>query len=367
MPHVPIDTPTGAIELHYEIATPTSHSSPTIDAQLPCILFLHAGYAAQEIFELQFCDPRLRTQFNLIGVDMRAYGSTKGSIGQEEYGPADSADDIYRFIKALDLPPVHIFGLAIGCCVGLELAATHPDLVLSLTLCSPLPAAEPEDIAAGRLEVYHLWVEAFNHDGSDSQPVDGDSAVLQDLLHGAQQLAFNNESNQVIDAMSRNALDQAIRNRAGTPAKLKESYQASVGWFLNRRPQSREALAKIKCSICLIHCEDDIAYPLRYTQELEEQLRDAGIRHVGLCEIPGPHYGNVVNPQAINPILLEHALSASSAKQTGSAPRYMPDFNDPERQQQNGQQDCQKMVTPFTETLAQYGYDPQATDDDCDC
>ncbi|KAF8067743.1 Alpha/Beta hydrolase protein [Lyophyllum atratum] len=363
MPHVWIDSPTGAVELHYCIATPMNHSSSTIDAHLPCILFLHSGYAGQEIFEMQFCDPRLRTQFNLIGIDMRGYGLTKGTITQQEYGPADSADDIHRFLKALNLPPVHIFGLAIGCCVGLELAAGHPDLVLSLTLCSPLPAIEPEDIAAGRLEVYHLWVEAFNHDGTGPS-IDTDHNVLNDLLHGAQQLCFNNESNRLTVAMSNSGLQHAIMNRAGSPAKLKLSYHASVGWFLTRRPQSREALAKINCSIQLIHCEDDVAYPLRYAEELEEQLRDAGVADVSLCEVSGPHYGNVVNPQAINPILLDHALSVGNAG-SANVPRYSPERE--RHQHEHEHIECLKMPTPFTSRLAKYGYDPHDGESDSDC
>lgn len=51
MPHVHLTTPTGPIDLHYNISTPAAHSSPTINPQLPCIIFLHAGYIAQEVFE----------------------------------------------------------------------------------------------------------------------------------------------------------------------------------------------------------------------------------------------------------------------------------------------------------------------------
>ncbi|KAF5383268.1 hypothetical protein D9615_005062 [Tricholomella constricta] len=363
MPHVQISSPGDVAELHYNIATPTNHSSATIEPHLPCIIFLHSGYAGQEVFETQFCDPRLRTQYNLIGVDMRGYGLTKGQITQQNYGPADSADDIYRFIKALNLPPVHIFGLAIGCCVGLELATNHPELVLSLTLCSPLPVTEPEDIAAGRLEVYHLWVEAFNHDGN-GPTVDVDISVLQDLIHGAAQLCFNNQNNSLVDAITKVALLHAMKNRAGSPTKLKESYQASVGWFLNRRAPSRAALANISCSIRLIHCEDDVAYELRYAQEIEEQLRQAGVADVGLFEVPGPHYGNVVNPQAINPILLDHVLCASSTQNAGAAPRHSLDHD--KHQRENEHHDCQRMVTPFTRRLAQYGYDPHEGDSDSD-
>ncbi|KAG5635365.1 hypothetical protein H0H81_011540 [Sphagnurus paluster] len=365
MPHVQISGSAGErVDLHYTIATPKDYNSPFIAADLPCILFLHSGYAGQEIFENQFSDPRLRSQFNLIGVDMRGYGRTRCRITQHNYGPPDSADDIFRFIKALGLPPVHIFGLAIGGSTGLELATNHPELVLSLTICSPLPAIEPEDIAAGRLEVYHLWVEAFNHDGK-GKPLEADQTIIDDLLHGAQQLCFNNETSRLTKALTKLALMQGIENRAGTPTKLKESYYASVGWFLNRRPQSRAALAKIACPIRLIHCEDDVAYDFRHAQELEAQLRHAGVADVELYEVSGPHYGCVINPQAVNPILLDNALNASSSKnavQDAPSPRH-PYSPGEDKHQFHA---CQRMVTPFTKVLAKFGYDPQENEDESD-
>lgn len=124
----------------------------------------------------QFSDPQLRRQFNLIGLDMRAFGTTQGLVGKDTYNPADSADDIYRFMvspvqppyflynprdafatgiadglpqRALNLPPVHIFGISIGTCVATEIAIAQPDQVLSLTLCSPLP---PTEVSPGPVE-----------------------------------------------------------------------------------------------------------------------------------------------------------------------------------------------------------------------
>lgn len=49
---------------------------------------------------------------------------------------------VYHVQRALDLPPLHIFGLSIGSSVALEVATAHPEGVLSLTLCSPLPSIE---------------------------------------------------------------------------------------------------------------------------------------------------------------------------------------------------------------------------------
>lgn len=356
MPHVGLETPSGVIELHYNIATPTTPSATHIVPHLPCILFLHSGYIGSEVFEPQFQDPRLRLNFNLIGLDMRGYGETKAVITKQIFTPADSADDVYRFLQALDLPPVHVFGLALGSCVGLELATLHPELVLSLTLCSPLPGHEPEDVTAGRVEVYNFWVQAMNHD-EDPATV-ADQAILHDLMLGCQHLCFNNQRSKLTDALTEVSLQQAILNRAGSPEKLKLSYQISVGMFLNRRPQSVTALSRIRCPIRLIHCDEDIAYPLSEAQELETLFRSAGLTDVVLYEVPAPHYGNVTNPQAINPILVDVVLSVTSATEGTNRAKFYPLGHPTEA--------YQKMDTPFSKSLASYGYDPQNEEEESD-
>jgi hypothetical protein len=79
---------------------------------LPCVLFLHGEYVAQDIFECkyqlvpsvpsscplgQFSDPRLREHLNLIAVDMRKFGCTDGLV-TKGYTPAVAADDVYKFM-----------------------------------------------------------------------------------------------------------------------------------------------------------------------------------------------------------------------------------------------------------------------------
>lgn len=140
---------------------------------------------------------------------------------------------------------------------------------------------------------------------------------------------------------------------------------------------------QISCPVRLIHCAEDIAYPLRYARELKSQLRQAGIGDVVLCQVPGPHYSSVLNPQMcviypsthpslcsvmfsftyksldlprINPILRDVVFSAS--------PRRTPGLSRNTPSQANGFNDRQRMTTPFTHKLAKYGYDPH--DDESD-
>ncbi|KAG6854426.1 hypothetical protein C0991_006970 [Blastosporella zonata] len=277
---------------------------------------------------------------------MRGYGLTKGHIKQEVYCPTDSADDVYRFLVSnLNAAAAcfHLAGRSAHACsfVSRKRSTCPPctylgspsDVVWPISLPA-LPIQilmtfyQPEDIASGRLEVFNLWVQAFNHDGHE--PPSGDHATLEDLTLGIQQLCFNNEKTTLTEALSKNSLVTATQNRAGSPQAVKDSYHATVGWFLKRRPPTREALAK------------DVAYSVEHAEELEYRLRDAGVTDIELIEVPGPHYGSVVNPQAV-----------------GNSPMN-------ENQTQHALGECRKMTTPFTTRLAEYGYDPNEDEDDYD-
>jgi len=109
-------------------------------------------------FLAQFSSPLLR-RFNLVGMDMRSHGETKGPV-PTTFRRKDAGEDVFEFMvssfylmcccddeqtsfqKALRLPPCHLFGLSLGACVALQTAISHPDKVLSLFMLSPLPLIE---------------------------------------------------------------------------------------------------------------------------------------------------------------------------------------------------------------------------------
>ncbi|TFK39242.1 Alpha/Beta hydrolase protein [Crucibulum laeve] len=343
MPYISITSSTGPLDVHYSIATPTSPKAKSIVSYLPSVLFLHSGYIAQEIFETQFADPELR-RFNLIAIDMRTFGETRGMIGKGRYTPTESAEDVYLFMEALKLPPCHIFGLAIGSTVALELAAAHPNRVRSLTLCSPLTPTEPEHVIAGRLEIHECWVKGAPHNVEEDPEAEIDQELVSDVVLGVTQLLFNNESNELISAIVNNGLAQAMHNLSGTPDKIKESYKNAVAWFIDRAAIPESALKKIQGPVSIIHCSEDLGYPLENAMNLAEQLRSAGASSVEFHQVPGPHYGNVTSAALINPILRDTVLSCENS--TTPPPSPVPTNKE-------------KMITPFSEKLDKYGYNPQ--------
>ncbi|KAF7316120.1 AB hydrolase-1 domain-containing protein [Mycena indigotica] len=323
MPSVKVKSIAGSATIHYTISTPKNPSAKSIDKNIPTVIFLHPVYIASELFELQFADPSLR-RFNLIALDLRGHGETSGKIGAT-YGREEAAADIAKFMEALRLPPCHFVGVSMGACISLQVSISFPEKALSLTMISPLPLTEPEDVAEGRMEIHDCWVEAFK--GSKV-----DQIALLDSVCGALQLGFSGQETSLIKALTARA--------------LVEYRIATVDFFTKRKAQTSAAVSRIICPIKLVHCGADIAYAIEYTQEVRALLRANGV-DVQLVEVPGAiHFGNVSNPKEINAHIAESVLQNSSGM---TIPPVQPN-----------------VVSPFTAGLKKAGYREDDEDSDED-
>lgn len=83
----------------------------------------------------------------------------------------------------------------------------------------------------------------------------------------------------------------------GTLPKFGLLHAVSVKFFLNRSPPSIAQLAPLRgrCPIAMIHCSEDVAYPIEYAEESLELCHKAGV-DATLESIEGaPHFGNITN------------------------------------------------------------------------
>ncbi|KAJ7150140.1 Alpha/Beta hydrolase protein [Mycena crocata] len=333
MPQVKVKSIAGSGNFHYTISTPKNPSAKAIDKALPTVLFIHPVYIASELFQLQFADPNLR-RFNLVALDLRGHGETSGKVGTS-YGREEAAADIVKFMDALHLPPCHFVGVSMGSCISLQVAISYPERTRSLTMVSPLPLTEPEEIAEGRLEIYDCWVEAFQ-DGKVDQ------LALLDAVCGALQLGFNGQQTSLISALTARAVPHSLKNWG--PKNLDEYRIATVDFFTLRTAQTPAAVSKVRCPVKLIHCGADIAYAVEYTAEVQQLLQENGV-DVQLVEVPGAvHFGNVSNPKEINAHIHDSVIQNS------------PGMIIPAAQA--------SVVSPFTAALMKAGYDND--DDDSD-
>lgn len=71
---------------------------------------------------------------------------------------------------------------------------------------------------------------------------------------------------------------------------------ATVTIFTERKELNKAQLANIPCPVKLIHCGNDIAYPLAYAQRFHENLRNADVE-VSLVSLPDAvHFGCSTHP-----------------------------------------------------------------------
>lgn len=71
-----------------------------------------------------------------IAVDLPGFGRSVPTRGYD-YSLTAHVDTLLRFVRGLDVGPVHLFGNSMGGAITMLLAAEHPELVRTLTLVSP--------------------------------------------------------------------------------------------------------------------------------------------------------------------------------------------------------------------------------------
>lgn len=341
MPFVPVTCASGSHEFWYSFSTPEATTTDKPKPDLPIILFIHSSWTASEVFHSQFADRELR-QFNLLAVDLLAHGATKGRVPDSVYTPKETADDLIQVLDALNLPQVHVFGLALGGTVGLQLAAHYPERVLSLTICSPLTPTDPEEVTEGRAQVFGYWSEVFeDFDWSmkDEEEVEQKNEMVNEIILGATELLYGYDKHTIEKMTYYVSGLKCIITYSGSPENLAHGHFTSLRWYTDRVPLTPEELAQIKCPVSIIYCTEDVGYTLENAEALEERLQAAGVRAT-LHQVPGPHYGVVANADRIDPILRDTVLSVSNTPVTLPKPDYESGL----------------MHTPWTDVLKRFGY-----------
>ncbi|KAL7417544.1 Alpha/Beta hydrolase protein [Mrakia frigida] len=297
MPKVEINPSSGPLTVFYTISTPENANATEINPSLPTILFLHPVFCPSEIWEGQFQDSELR-RCNLVAIDLRLHGQTEGGM-PEGFTFIDGAEDVSCFMDAINLPPCFLVGVSMGSSISIHLAVFHPKHVLGLFLISPLSAWEPEEVGAGRQEIWEVWKEAKESDDPD---------LLNQAAMGALQLGFNNAQTELTERLARITLDYGAK-QWGTPAQIQALRYVSVDLFLQRTPLPKDKLERIRGPAVMVHAAADVAYPEEYLREKQKDFLEAG-REVDFISIEGaPHFANVTHAKEINPLLSQFVFS----------------------------------------------------------
>lgn len=93
------------------------------------ILFLHFSGGNLNMWEGIL--PQFENEYSIIVPDLRGHGKSDKPLAG--YHIDDMANDMYLLLEELDVGCCHIVGSSMGAEIGLSLAASHPELILSLT------------------------------------------------------------------------------------------------------------------------------------------------------------------------------------------------------------------------------------------
>jgi pimeloyl-ACP methyl ester carboxylesterase len=147
MPYLALDD----CRLHYTI---DDHTDPWVEPQT--VLFVH-GFTENTQAWRQWV-PHFSRQYRVLRIDQRGFGLS-GAIAQDyPLSTKRYVDDLAQVITALADGRAHVVGGKSGGISVMTLAATHPELVSTITaVCSPVtpPAAQG-------------WIEEMEHEGMRS-------------------------------------------------------------------------------------------------------------------------------------------------------------------------------------------------------
>ena len=96
----------------------------------PLLLLIHGNMTSSQHYDVLI--EALKDDFHIVAPDLRGFG---GSTYHEEISSLkDFSEDIYDFMKALDLKKAAVAGWSTGGGVAMQLAIDHPELVEKLIL-----------------------------------------------------------------------------------------------------------------------------------------------------------------------------------------------------------------------------------------
>jgi 3-oxoadipate enol-lactonase len=78
--------------------------------------------------------PEFAKHYRTIALDVRGHGGT--GKPDQPYSIKGFSEDLYDFMRKLEIPKAHIFGLSMGGAIAQQLALDHPEMIRSLILAS---------------------------------------------------------------------------------------------------------------------------------------------------------------------------------------------------------------------------------------
>ena len=85
--------------------------------------------------------PELSKEYRTIALDVRGHG--RSGKTDMPYSIRQFSDDLFAFLRELDIPRAHLLGLSLGGAIAQQFALEHPEKVRSLILLSTFSYTDP--------------------------------------------------------------------------------------------------------------------------------------------------------------------------------------------------------------------------------
>jgi pimeloyl-ACP methyl ester carboxylesterase len=254
MPYVDLVSSDDYVSIWY--TTNSRHNSvSTFDPTKPTIILLHPFSLDSSWLGHTLGDPRLDEVYNMIAFDLRFSGKTieRPNVRLDCWV---QAADLAFACEALHVSRAHIWAEeTISVNIALRFAMLFPEMCLSLALVTvSSPSERRQDITLALDQAIRLWCFA-----EDLDTLNHAAAMFLDLTAGAD-LEID-EIDQVVAFW----LTQYPPFRNTRICGIKNS-------ILNHVPLTKSQLATIHQPVLILHGENNPAYPLKYAQQLKEDL-----------------------------------------------------------------------------------------------
>jgi 3-oxoadipate enol-lactonase len=111
-----------------------------------------------------------------IALDIPGYGGS--ALTAPTFSISAAADEIARFLAALDGAPVHLVGLSLGGRIAMSVAHRHPHLLRSLTIAATTSVFRPDLTSEARGAALAARADAIESAGAFTQIAEQDALLL---------------------------------------------------------------------------------------------------------------------------------------------------------------------------------------------
>jgi pimeloyl-ACP methyl ester carboxylesterase len=229
-------------------------------ADPPILLVMGTG-ASMVWWEDDFCRMLAERRRYVIRYDHRDTGrSATYEPGRPGYTGADLCDDAAGVLEALAIPEAHVVGLSAGGGIAQELALSHAERVLSLTIISCSPAVPGHRPLPAPTEPFMRFVAGVEVDWSDR-------ASVTEYLVGYSRVLAGEERPFDEDA----ARDLVVRDLE----RARDFAAAQNHDLMRHEPRTLEPLSSIGVATLVIHGTADPMFPPAHGEALASEIPGA--------------------------------------------------------------------------------------------